>query len=283
MHSNPQKPAILVTTKPILICTDSTVVVSLINKQGSNKSKSLTKALHSLLLHCKTHLWHLTARHIPGHLNSWADSLSRDHPIRAEWELSPRSFSQLPHHDRLQIDLFSHLGNAKLPVFGCLFNHPKASVIDSLSAIWNQWSAIYLFPPLTLIPACLRKLQTYSGVGVLIAPHLLAAPWGPALTEHCELLDLDLDVFQTVQGQDFVGTRGDVTTFSCHQFLNKIYSATFCCYHPHSGSSRIHCVAVRTLLERFSTLASRPPWLLHFQENCTPIPPPPSPQSLIKP
>ena len=98
-------------SRPILIRSDSTVV-SLINKQGSNKSKSVTKALHSLLLHCKTHHWHLTARHIPGHLNSWADSLSRDHPIRAEWELSPRSFSWLPLHNLLQIDLFSHPGNA---------------------------------------------------------------------------------------------------------------------------------------------------------------------------
>ena len=107
----------------ILISSDSTVVVSLINMQGSNKSKSLTKALHSLLLHCESHHWHLTEHHIPGHLNSWADSLSRDHPIRAEWELSPWFFRQLPNHVLLQIDLFAHPGNAKLPVFGCLFSN----------------------------------------------------------------------------------------------------------------------------------------------------------------
>ena len=80
MLRSPEEPANLATSRPILIRSDSTVVVSLINQQGSNKSKSLTKAVHSLLLHCETHQWHLTSHHIPGHLNSWADSHSRGSP-----------------------------------------------------------------------------------------------------------------------------------------------------------------------------------------------------------
>ena len=204
----------------ILIRSDSTVIVSLINKQGSNKSKSLTKALHSLLL-CESYHWHLTGRHIPGHLNSWADSLSRDHPIRAEWELNSQSFRQLPNHDLLQIDLLAHPGNAKLPVFGCLFNHPAATVIDSLSSNWKSWEAIYLFPPLSLLPACLRKLETYSGVSILIAPLLPAARWWPALRERFESLDLNLDVFQTIQGRTLWAHEVTSLRFRAFNFLPK--------------------------------------------------------------
>ena len=112
----------------LLIRTDNTVVVSLINKQGSNKSKILSRFLHELLTLCARNKWTIRSRHLPGHLNKWADSLSRSHPVRAEWSLSPQSFQQLRTLLHPEIDLFAHPGNAKLPAFGCPFPFPSATV-----------------------------------------------------------------------------------------------------------------------------------------------------------
>ena len=89
LKPNPPKDSVL------LVRTDNTVVVSPINKQGSNKSKVLSRFLHELLALCARNKWTFRSRHLPGHLNTWADSLSRSHPVRAEWSLSPQSFQQL--------------------------------------------------------------------------------------------------------------------------------------------------------------------------------------------
>ena len=50
----------------LLIRTDNTVVVSLINKQGSNKSKILSRFLHELLALCAQNNWTIRSRHLPG-------------------------------------------------------------------------------------------------------------------------------------------------------------------------------------------------------------------------
>ena len=183
----------------ILVRTDNTVVVSLINKQGSNKSKILSRFLHELLTLCARNKWTIRARHLPGHLNTWADSLSRSHPVRAEWSLSPQSSQQLTTHLSPEIDLFAHPGNAKLPVFGCPF--PSATVVESLATNCNRWKKIYLFPPPDLIQTCLQKLENFGGSALVIVPVLPSAPWWPEFRLACTPLDADLDIGQWVQGE----------------------------------------------------------------------------------
>ena len=92
---------------------------------------------------------------------------------------------------------------------------------NRLSSNWNLWEAIYLFPPISLLPACLRKLETYSGVGILIAPLLPAAPLWPALREHYESLDLNLDIFQTIQGKTLWAHKLTSLRFRVFNFLPK--------------------------------------------------------------
>lgn len=186
----------------ILVRTDNTVVVSLINKQGSNKSRTLSLFLHDLLSLCSQHSWTLRARHLPGHLNTWADSLSRSLPIRAEWSLSQESFQQLTAlHHQPQIDLFAHPGNAKLPSFGCPFPFPTATVVDALASDWNQWESIYLFPPPDLIQTCLLKLAHFRGAALFIVPLLPSVPWWPDFRLASTPLEIELDVGQWVQGE----------------------------------------------------------------------------------
>lgn len=117
----------------IIIRSDNTVVVSLINKQGSNKSTALMSHWDRLAHLCHQRSWTLLAKHLSGHLNSWADALSRNHETKSDWELSHLSFTQITLRSPPQVDLFAHPGNAKFPTFGCLFPHPLAAVTDALT------------------------------------------------------------------------------------------------------------------------------------------------------
>ena len=73
----------------ILVSTDNTSVVAYINHQGGTRSSSLwqeTKKLFDLLQPLRVLL---RAVHIPGHLNSIADMLSREGQILpTEWSLN---------------------------------------------------------------------------------------------------------------------------------------------------------------------------------------------------
>ena len=146
----------------ILIQSDNRVVVSLINKQGSNKSNTLNCLITHLLNLCSLNHWTLLARYIPGNFNTWTDFLSRGRAIRSKWTLDQQLIQTITQHLLPEIDLFAHPGNAKLSTFGCLFRHPLASIVDALSVNWNAWKRVYLFPPIDLIPICLKncKLST---------------------------------------------------------------------------------------------------------------------------
>ena len=140
----------------LLVRSDNMVAVAWINRQGSSTSKRLNTLAIKLQPLCLLHQWTIRASYNPGPQNTWADSLSRGHFIPSEFVLAQESFHQLLRLQSLQVDLFAHPGNARLPVFGCPFRHPRAAIHDALTADWNRWDSIYLFPPPALIPVCLR-------------------------------------------------------------------------------------------------------------------------------
>ena len=188
------------TNATILIRSDNRVVVSLINKPRSNKINTLNRLITPLLNLCSLNHWTHLACYIPGNLNTWADSLPRGHAIRSEWILDQQSFQTITQHLLPEIDIFAHPGNAKQPTFGYLSRPPLALIVDALSVNWYAWKTIYLFPPIDLIPICMKKLQTFHGTGLFIAPHLPSAPWWVDFITHCVRLEVQLDVFQWVQG-----------------------------------------------------------------------------------
>ena len=172
LNLNPPKDSVL------LVRTDNTVVVSPINKQGSNKSKVLSRFLHELLALCARNKWTFRSRHLPSHLNTWADSLSRSHPVRAEWSLSPQSFQQLkntPHSgDRpLRSPGKRQAAGLRMPI-------PSATVVDALATNWNRWKRIYLFPQPDLIQACLQNYKTSEVPRWSSSQYFLPLPGGPS-------------------------------------------------------------------------------------------------------
>ena len=186
----------------IIVRSDSKAACSLVNKQGSNRSDKLAIIAKMLVSFLEQKQLFLKAVHLPGHLNTWADSLSRTEPVATEWCLSERSFRNLPQLEQpLQIDLFAHPGNTKLPTFGCPFRHPQVTVVDALTSDWNNWTSIYLFPPRNLLPKVLEKLATYRGQGILIVPFVPLAPWWTLIPSQAKPLATELEIYQEVLGK----------------------------------------------------------------------------------
>lgn len=153
------------------VFSDASATVALLKRMGSMHSPVLQEIATRLLsLLSRRHL-HLTASHIPGHLNTWADSLSRTEPTGNDWTLRMSSFKTIIRtRGPLEIDLFAHPGINRLPLFMAPLPYPQALASDAMIQEWAQWTQIYLFPPPPLIPAVLRKLAQYPHHGVIILP-----------------------------------------------------------------------------------------------------------------
>ena len=80
--------------KRVLIATDSTTIVSYLNKQGGSHSWDMCLPVWRILAYCNPRNILIRARHIQGCLNVIADRLSRkDKIIPTEYSLHPQIFS----------------------------------------------------------------------------------------------------------------------------------------------------------------------------------------------
>ena len=200
----------------ILIRSDNTVVVSLINKQGSDKSRTLSHLLQDLLSPCKLHSWTLRARYLPGHLNAWVDSLSRNHPIKAEWSLSQHSFQQLTAREAKPQTSSSIQGTQNF--------RPSAAPTRSQRRLsWMPWQqtgtsgrGFTSFPLQTSSKPAEAWSLHFEGTALIVAPSLPFAPWWPEFLEALLLLEEDLDVRQWVQGE-WLHAR-EMTSFLFHAY-----------------------------------------------------------------
>jgi hypothetical protein len=181
----------------IRVKTDCSTTVSWINRLGSKTSTALMRLGRQLTHYLSTNHLHLQAQHVPGKKNMWADSLSRSDPNPHEWTLDERTFSQLIRaHGPMQVDLFAHPGNARLPLFVAALDYPAAQATDAMSANWNHWQQIYLFPPEPLLPQVLNKLDTFEGHGVIILPHRPHLPWWTSFTKDKKKIPIELHLYQ---------------------------------------------------------------------------------------
>ena len=99
--------------KNILIASDNTTVVAYINNQGGTRSYSLLRLVTLMLEWCQTNNIIVKARHIAGHLNVMADSLSRpDQILNTEWRLNIKVFQLLISiWDFPKVDMFATWGD----------------------------------------------------------------------------------------------------------------------------------------------------------------------------
>ena len=150
----------------------------LYQQTGQHKISKLCALMWRILTWCQLNNVTLRARHVPGSLNVIADGFSRRNQIQStEWSLSPQIFKQISKlWESPQVDLFATSLNKKLPTYVSLIPDPQAWEVDALNIPWENMVA-YAFPPTTLLPKVVQKLQSQTCRIILIAPGWPTKPW----------------------------------------------------------------------------------------------------------
>ena len=123
---------------------------------------------------CKNNI--LQVQHIPGVLNTEADSLSRSED-RSDWKLNQEIFKTLDlKRGPIHLDLFAKKWNSQTEKFYSWLPQPGASGTDALIQTWPEKGA-YAFPPFGLIPKILAKLHKTKCRIIMITPKWETACW----------------------------------------------------------------------------------------------------------
>ena len=97
---------------------DNSTAISYINNMAGSKSDILNSLARQLWEWCMKRNIFISAQHIPGHMNSAADQLSRTFSYNLEWSLNTNVFQQITQLTLVpDIDLFASSLNAKLSRF----------------------------------------------------------------------------------------------------------------------------------------------------------------------
>lgn len=162
--------------KRVLIKSDSTTVVWLVNRMASPKD-TLAEIANSLFEECMAHQISLVAEHIPGSENRAADQASRHQHYPSEWQLNPKLFRVAEHRwGPHTIDLFSSRSNSQLPRYVSRVMQPGAVAADALKQTWANENA-WVNPPFCLMMRILRKVVNERVTVTLVAPVWPAQPW----------------------------------------------------------------------------------------------------------
>ena len=139
---------------------------------GGIKSDSLNSLAQQLWKWCMKRNIFISAQHIPGHMNSAADQLSRTFSYNLEWSLNTNVFQQITQLTLVpNIDLFASSLNAKLSRFVSWHPEPGAAAVNSISINWSNLKC-YAFPPFSLLPQVLRKISVDKALVLLVSGRL---------------------------------------------------------------------------------------------------------------
>ena len=167
----------------ILLRLDNITAISFINRMGGTHSITLSELATEIWNWCIERQIMIHAEHLPGVENIQADWQSRHLTDSSDWKLHLQAFQAI--EDKLgpfSIDLFASRTNHQLPTYCSWRPDPAAMAIDGLSITWRRHHP-YMFPPFSLIPRCLEKLEMEKVQAVLIAPVWPNQVWYPRLLE----------------------------------------------------------------------------------------------------
>ena len=109
----------------------------------------------------------ISAQHVPGKLNTIADSELRVFNNSSEWKIHPQTIS--PFLKGCKIDLFASCLYAQLLQYVSWRLDRKAVHADALTMDWAPFKG-YAFPPFNLIPAALNKVSQDKADIILDSP-----------------------------------------------------------------------------------------------------------------
>ena len=167
--------------KNIVVMSDSTTAVSYINNMGGLKSLCCDKIARDIWSLCISINTWITCSYIPGVENA-ADEASRVFQDRHEWGIDECTFDKLCRlWGHPNIDLFASRLNAKLKIFCSWRPDPEASYIDAFTLNWNEFDYNYVFPPFSLLPRILQKIEAERAEALVVAPLWPTQLWWPKL------------------------------------------------------------------------------------------------------
>lgn len=169
--------------KDVRILSDNTTTVAYLNKQGGTKCRSLCRLTAKIFAWAEGNIRSLSAVHLKGIDNIAADFLSRITLQKGEWSLNPDIFAKITEKFGLpQIDLFASSQNHQVQAFYSLCHKDRPLAVDAFSQPWSQ-GLLYAFPPFSLIPRVLMKIQRDKAKVILIAPFWPKRSWFPILLQ----------------------------------------------------------------------------------------------------
>ena len=162
----------------VCLYMDNSTAVSHINKKGGTHSV-LCDALAVEIWQwaIPQNIW-LSAAFIPGESNVVADFYSWCPNNNTEWQLNPTVFERLCE----VVDLFASAINKQTPQYVSWKPDPLAWAIDAFTISWKNLN-FYAFPPFSIVPRVLQKLQQDQATGICILPNWPTHPWFPVMLQ----------------------------------------------------------------------------------------------------
>ena len=166
----------------VKIYLDNCTGVSYINHLGGSHSPRCNEIAQSIWEFCRQRYLWITASHLPGHLNVVADHHSRVFDDKTEWKLNPLVFQRIVQQFiKPDIDLFASRLNFQLKPFVSWRPDPLAKCIDAFTFDWAH-EVFYAFPPFSILPQVLKKIEYDGAKGILIVPNWTTQVWFPLLS-----------------------------------------------------------------------------------------------------
>ena len=164
----------------IRIFMDNTTSCSYINKFGG-KTPELDSLARDIWFWCIDRNIHLSAAHVPGRDNCEADEESRAVNDDTEWSLNQGTFNSIQKiYPELSVDLFASRLNHKLKKYVSRRPDPNAIAVDAFALTWIN-ETYFIFPPFSLLPRILQKVEEDETTAVLVAPLWPTQSWWPSL------------------------------------------------------------------------------------------------------
>ena len=95
------------------------------------------------------------------------------------------------------IDLFATRINRQFPCFLSFKPDPEAFAVDAFTIDWSTYK-FYAFPPFSMIPRVLRKIQDDNAKGICVLPNWPTQPWFPRAKKLMLRPSITLNVSQNV-------------------------------------------------------------------------------------
>jgi len=179
----------------ILVRSDNTCAISYVNNMGGCRSPECNAIAQSIWSWAiERNIW-ISASYIPGKENV-ADEKSRVFHDETEWKLNEEVFHSIVDKWGMPvIDMFASRLNYQIDKYVSWGPDPKAFQIDAFSLNWSDLF-IYVYPPFSLLPRVLRKIQKDNAKAIVIAPNWKTQPW------YTSLMDLLVDSPLVLPGMD---------------------------------------------------------------------------------